>query len=89
MIDEHGKEKAIFTGDTLFIGDVGRPDLAQKVVEELTQEKLASMMYDSLRNKIMPLPDDVSRLPRTWCRERLWKEHEQGDFRYPGQSKTP
>lgn len=59
LFDEKGKEYAIFTGDTLFIGDVGRPDLAQKVVEDLTQEKLASHLYDSLRNKIMPLPDDV------------------------------
>lgn len=57
--DEKGKEKAIFTGDTLFIGDVGRPDLAQKVIAELTQEKLAAHLYDSLRNKIMPLPDDL------------------------------
>jgi hydroxyacylglutathione hydrolase len=55
--DEDGKEKAIFTGDTLFIGDVGRPDLAIK--SDLTQEDLAGMLYDSLRNKIMTLPDDV------------------------------
>lgn len=59
LFDEQGKEYAIFTGDTLFIGDVGRPDLAQKVVEDLTQEKLAGHLYDSLRNKIMPLPDDL------------------------------
>jgi hydroxyacylglutathione hydrolase len=57
--DEAGKDTALFTGDTLFIGDVGRPDLAQKVIAELTQEKLASHLYDSLRNKIMPLPDDI------------------------------
>lgn len=57
--DENGKEYALFTGDTLFIGDVGRPDLAQKVVEDLTQDKLASMLFDSLRNKIMPLGDDL------------------------------
>ncbi len=57
--DEQGKEKAIFTGDTLFIGDVGRPDLAQKVVEDLTQDKLARLLYHSLRDKIMSLPDDV------------------------------
>lgn len=57
--DEQGKEIGLFTGDTLFIGDVGRPDLAQKVVAELTQEKLASYLYDSLRNKIMPLADDI------------------------------
>ncbi|GAA5027110.1 MBL fold metallo-hydrolase [Marivirga lumbricoides] len=58
LIDEEGKEKAIFSGDTLFIGDVGRPDLAQKA-GSITQEDLAGMLYDSLRNKIMTLPDDV------------------------------
>jgi hydroxyacylglutathione hydrolase len=57
--DELGKDVALFSGDTLFIGDVGRPDLAQKVVAELTQEKLASHLFDSLRNKIMPLADDI------------------------------
>jgi hydroxyacylglutathione hydrolase len=55
--DENGKAVAIFTGDTLFIGDVGRPDLAQK--SDLSQEDLASYLFDSLRNKIMPLADDV------------------------------
>jgi glyoxylase-like metal-dependent hydrolase (beta-lactamase superfamily II)/rhodanese-related sulfurtransferase len=59
LIDEEGKEKALFTGDTLFIGDVGRPDLAQKVIAELTQDKLAGYLFDSLRNKIMPLADDI------------------------------
>jgi hydroxyacylglutathione hydrolase len=59
LTDENGKETAIFTGDTLFIGDVGRPDLAQKVKEELTPEILAGHLYESLRNKIMPLPDDL------------------------------
>ncbi|TDK43512.1 MBL fold metallo-hydrolase [Algoriphagus formosus] len=59
LINEDGKEEALFTGDTLFIGDVGRPDLAQKVVKDLTQEKLAAHLYDSLRNKIMPLSDDL------------------------------
>lgn len=54
-----GKKVALFSGDTLFIGDVGRPDLAQKVNEDLDQDKLAGMLYDSLRNKIMPLPDDI------------------------------
>ncbi len=58
LLDENGKEHAIFTGDTLFIGDVGRPDLAQKATN-LTQEDLAGWLFDSLRNKIMPLPDDV------------------------------
>ncbi len=59
LIDENGKETSLFTGDTLFIGDVGRPDLAQKVISELTQEKLAGHLFDSLRNKIMPLSDDI------------------------------
>ena len=58
LLDENGREHAIFTGDTLFIGDVGRPDLAQKA-NELTQEDLAGMLFDSLRTKIMPLHDDV------------------------------
>ncbi len=57
LLDENGKEHCIFTGDTLFIGDVGRPDLAIK--SSVTKEDLASMLFDSLRNKIMPLPDDV------------------------------
>jgi len=57
--DENGKEVGLFSGDTLFIGDVGRPDLAQKVVADLTQDKLAGYLFDSLRNKIMPLADDI------------------------------
>lgn len=59
LIDEHGKQKALFTGDTLFIGDVGRPDLAQHIVNDLTQEILAGHLFDSLRNKIMVLDDDI------------------------------
>lgn len=55
--DENGKDIALFTGDTLFIGDVGRPDLAVKT--DLTREDLAAHLFDSLRNKIMPLGDDV------------------------------
>ena len=58
LYDEAGKAHAIFTGDTLFIGDVGRPDLAQKA-GSITKEDLAGMLYDSLRKKIMTLPDDV------------------------------
>lgn len=57
LLDENGKEHAIFTGDTLFLGDVGRPDLAIK--GNLTQEDLASLLFDSLRTKIMTLPDEV------------------------------
>src|SRR5690606_39267131 len=56
--DKNGKDVAIFSGDTLFLGDVGRPDLAQKATS-LTQEDLAGMLYESLRTKIMPLADDV------------------------------
>lgn len=59
LIDENGKDTALFSGDTLFIGDVGRPDLAQKVVADLTQEKLAGHLYDSLHHKIIPLNDDI------------------------------
>ncbi len=59
LIDENGKEHGIITGDTLFIGDVGRPDLAQHVIADLTEEKLAGHLYDSLRNKIMPLNDNL------------------------------
>lgn len=57
--DENGKDVALFSGDTLFIGDVGRPDLAQKVAADLTQDKLAGYLFDSLRSKIMPLADDI------------------------------
>ena len=57
LIDENGKEHAIFSGDTLFIGDVGRPDLAVKT--DLSREDLAGHLYDSLHNKIFPLADDV------------------------------
>lgn len=59
LMDETGKTHGIITGDTLFIGDVGRPDLAQALTEDLTREVLASHLYDSLRNKIMVLPDDI------------------------------
>src|SRR5690606_41498554 len=56
--DENGKDHAILSGDTLFLGDVGRPDLAQKAAH-MTQEELAATSYTSLRSKIMPLADDV------------------------------
>ena len=58
LIDENDKDHAIFSGDTLFIGDVGRPDLAQKDVNT-TQEELAAILFDSLRNKIMTLPNET------------------------------
>jgi hydroxyacylglutathione hydrolase len=57
--DESGKEVAIFTGDTLFIGDVGRPDLAQHAIADMTEEKLAGHLYNSVHHKIMPLNDDI------------------------------
>jgi glyoxylase-like metal-dependent hydrolase (beta-lactamase superfamily II)/rhodanese-related sulfurtransferase len=60
--DENGKQVAVFTGDTLFIGDVGRPDLAQKS-GELTKEDLAGYLFDSLRNKLMPLENDITVYP--------------------------
>lgn len=78
LIDENGKEHGIITGDTLFIGDVGRPDLAQHVIAELTQEKLAGHLYDSLRNKIMPLNDDLIVYPNhgagSACGKNMSKE---------------
>ncbi|MGB1033293.1 MAG: MBL fold metallo-hydrolase, partial [Flavobacteriales bacterium] len=58
LIDENGKDHAIFSGDTLFLGDVGRPDLAQKAAG-MTQDELAGILFDSLRSKIMTLPDDT------------------------------
>ncbi|MBL7827704.1 MAG: MBL fold metallo-hydrolase [Saprospiraceae bacterium] len=58
LFDESGKEVAIFSGDTLFIGDVGRPDLAQKAAN-MTQEQLAETLFDSLRNQVMPLSDEI------------------------------
>ncbi|HLV15297.1 MAG TPA: MBL fold metallo-hydrolase [Xanthomarina sp.] len=78
LIDENGKEHGIVTGDTLFIGDVGRPDLAQKVASDLTQEKLAGYLFDSLRNKIMPLSDDLIVYPNhgagSACGKNMSKE---------------
>ena len=78
IIDENGKEHGIITGDTLFIGDVGRPDLAQHVVSDLTEDKLAGHLYDSLRNKIMPLSDDLIVYPNhgagSACGKNMSKE---------------
>lgn len=78
LIDENDKEVALFSGDTLFIGDVGRPDLAQKVKVELTQEILAGHLYDSLRNKIMTLSDDIVIYPAhgagSACGKKMSKE---------------
>ncbi|MEO8413119.1 MAG: MBL fold metallo-hydrolase [Ginsengibacter sp.] len=75
--DESGKDYAIFSGDTLFLGDVGRPDLAQKAAH-MTQEELAGLLYDSLMNKIMPLADDVIVYPAhgagSACGKNMMKE---------------
>ena len=77
LFDAEGKEHAIFTGDTLFLGDVGRPDLAQKA-NEITMEDLAGYSFDSLRNKIMPLPDDILVYPAhgagSACGKNMMKE---------------
>lgn len=77
LIDEQGKERAVFTGDTLFIGDVGRPDLAQKAAH-MSQDELAGLLFDSLRSKVMPLPDDVLVYPAhgagSACGKHLSKE---------------
>lgn len=62
LIDENSKPTALFSGDTLFIGDVGRPDLAQKAAH-MTTEQLAGILFDSLRGKILPLPDDITVYP--------------------------
>lgn len=77
LIDENGTETAIFTGDTLFLGDVGRPDLAQKATN-LTQEDLAGILYDSLQDKIMPLSDSITVYPAhgagSACGKNMQKE---------------
>lgn len=77
LIDENGKETAIFSGDTLFLGDVGRPDLAQKAAN-LTQEELAGILYDSLQTKILPLSDEVTVYPAhgagSACGKNMQKE---------------
>ena len=77
LIDENGKETAIFSGDTLFLGDVGRPDLAQKSAH-MTQEELAGLLYDSLQNKIVPLSDDIIVYPAhgagSACGKNMQKE---------------
>ena len=78
LTDETGKQTSLFTGDTLFIGDVGRPDLAQQVITDLTQEKLAKHLYQSLQTKIMPLADDIIVYPAhgagSACGKNLSKE---------------
>jgi hydroxyacylglutathione hydrolase len=88
LLDEQGKENSVFTGDTLFVGDVGRPDLLDGV---LSSAELASMMYDSLNQKIKTLPDDVivypAHGPGSSCGKNIGKETqstigEQKKFNY-------
>ena len=78
LIDDKGNEHGIITGDTLFIGDVGRPDLAQHVISDLTEDKLAGYLFDSLRHKIMPLDDDLMVYPNhgagSACGKKMSKE---------------
>lgn len=77
LLDKEGREIAIFSGDTLFLGDVGRPDLAQKAAN-MTTEALAGMLYDSLNNKILTLPDDIIVYPAhgagSACGKNMMKE---------------
>ena len=77
LSDETGEDVALFSGDTLFLGDVGRPDLAQKAAN-LTQEELAGLLYDSLYQKILPLDDDIIVYPAhgagSACGKNMQKE---------------
>jgi glyoxylase-like metal-dependent hydrolase (beta-lactamase superfamily II)/rhodanese-related sulfurtransferase len=77
LINEAGKQQAIFTGDTVFLGDVGRPDLAQKAAR-MTQDELAGVLYDSIQTKILPLPDDIIIYPGhgagSACGKNMMKE---------------
>ncbi len=94
LLDETGKEHAVFTGDTLFVGDVGRPDLLDGV---MTREELAGMLYDSLNTKIKTLPDDVivypAHGPGSACGKNIGKETfstigEQKRFNYAMKDQT-
>jgi glyoxylase-like metal-dependent hydrolase (beta-lactamase superfamily II)/rhodanese-related sulfurtransferase len=77
LINAEGKDEAIFSGDTLFLGDVGRPDLAQKAAD-MTQEQLAGLLYESLMTKIMPLSDELTVYPAhgagSACGKNMMKE---------------
>ncbi len=77
LIDENGTDSALFSGDTLFLGDVGRPDLAQKAAH-LTQDELAGLLYESIYNKILPLADDITVYPAhgagSACGKNMMKE---------------
>jgi len=94
-IDEHGKEYAVFTGDTLFIGDVGRPDLA--VSASISRDDLAAKLFHSLHNKVLTLPDEVKVFPGhgagSQCGKNLSSETvstigEQKKFNYALQENT-
>lgn len=85
LLDENGKEYAIFTGDTLFMGDVGRPDLAVKT--DLSREDLAGHLYDSLHNKIMPLPGDVIVYPGHGAGSACGKKMSKETWGYLGEQK--
>ncbi len=87
LMDENGKETALFSGDTLFIGDVGRPDLAQKAAH-LTQEQLAETLFDSLRNKVMTLPDEVIVYPAHGAGSACGKNMSKETFDTLGHQKT-
>ena len=86
LLDENRKEIAIFSGDTLFLGDVGRPDLAQK--STMTQEDLAGILFDSLRNKIMTLADDVVVYPGHGAGSACGKNMSKETIGYIGHEKA-
>jgi len=94
LLDENGKEHSVYTGDTLFVGDVGRPDLLDG---KMSREELASLLYDSLNNKIKTLPDDVTVYPAhgagSACGKNIGKETfstigEQKKFNYALKAQT-
>ena len=85
LFDEEGKEYAVFTGDTLFLGDVGRPDLAVKT--DLSREDLAGYLYDSLHTKIMPLADEVIVYPGHGAGSACGKKMSKETWGYLGDQK--
>ncbi|MBM3419364.1 MAG: MBL fold metallo-hydrolase [Bacteroidetes bacterium] len=87
LLDEKNKEIAVFTGDTLFIGDVGRPDLAQKATS-MTQEELAGLLYDSLRSKLITLPDHVIVYPAHGAGSACGKNMSKETMSTIGEQKT-
>eukprot|EP01136_Pigoraptor_vietnamica_P017237 Opistho-1_new@62132 len=87
LIDENGHEHCLFSGDTLFIGDVGRPDLAQKL-GSITTKDLAGFLYDSLRNKIMTLSDDLIIYPAHGAGSACGKNMSKETFDTLGKSES-